>query len=159
MSATQQVRLSLGTIDMCRQKFYSQDFSGLDLTNKKMRQSMFMNCKFDGANLTEADCEGSDFFGSSFRETICYRTNFKDAKLAGTLFEPKDCFGMTITMQCQTFDGMRVSPIWLYGWLIFATMMRPVKMPAGEDLMNGVIAAIGAERYVKLRSMFTKRDL
>ena len=154
------VALSEVTIELSRQKFYGVDFSGKNLAKKKMRQSLFMSCKFDGADMTEADCEGSEFVGSTFRDTICYRTNFKDAKLAGTIFEPKDAFGMTITLQCQTFNNMKISALWFYAWLIFGSLMTPLKLPAGgENLMDGIIAAIGAERYVKLRSMFAKRDL
>lgn len=145
--------------DLCRKRFYNRDFKGKNLVKRKLRQSLFMQCNFDEADMSEADCEGSEFFGSTFRNTICYRTNFKDAKLAGTLFEPKDCFGITLTLQCKTFDGMKVSPLWWWGWIFFGTMLHPLTKLGQDDLRDGLIAHIGTERYLKLVSMFGKRDM
>lgn len=146
--------------DLSRRKFYSTDFSGQDLSHVRMRQSLFHRCNFDNANMTEADCEGSEFFGSTFRDTVCYRMNAKDAKLAATIFEPKDCFGMTVTLQCKTFDKMKVSTLWWLVWLMFASTMRPGKTVAEEEeWQNKMIAMIGSERYIHLRSLMTKREL
>jgi Pentapeptide repeats (8 copies) len=157
--ATIGLKQDFRSIDLCRKKHYNVDFSGQDLSKLKLRQSVFFCCNFDGADLTEADCEGSDFCSSTFRRTICYRTNFKDAKLSNTLFDPKDCFGMTVTLQCKTFEGMQPSQIWWYGFLFFLTMMRPLPGPVKEPLVDNLIAMIGAERYVNLKAMFQKRDL
>jgi uncharacterized protein YjbI with pentapeptide repeats len=145
-------------VDLSRKRMYNANFAGQDLSKLRLRQSLFYNCNFDGANLSETDCEGSEFFGSSFREAVLYRTNFKDAKLAGTVFEPKDCFGMTVTLQCKTFDQMKVSQLWWFGFLFFATMMKPDRFPVQEELLDKLIAMIGAERYVKLRNLFAKRE-
>src|SRR5678816_3146824 len=123
------------TEDLCGKKIYNRSFAGMNLAKKKLRQSLFFQCSFDDADLTDADCEGSEFVGSTFRRTICYRTNFKDAKLP-CIFEPKDCFGMTLTMQCQTFSGMKISPLWWWGWIYFATLMHPITLPGQEDLRD-----------------------
>jgi uncharacterized protein YjbI with pentapeptide repeats len=144
--------------DLSRQKIFSRDFSGQKLSHAKMRSSLFHRCNFDRADMTEADCEGSEFLGSTFRETICYRTNFKDAKLAGTVFEPKDCFGMTVTLQCKTFDGVKVSPLWWMMWAMFLTIMKPEKLN-GEDLIDRAILMIGPDRYLKLKTLLQKREL
>lgn len=142
--------------ELSKKRFYSVDFSKQDLRGARMRQSLFHNCNFDEADLTEADCSGSDFQGSSFDQTNCYRTNFKDAVLAGTKFNPRDCFGMTLTLQCRTFQGTRVGALWFYAWLLFATMMHPY---GGEtDMVDRVKIAIGPERWAKLRAMFGKRE-
>jgi len=145
--------------DLSRQKFYQHDFSGQDLSKMKLRQSLFHRCNFDNADLTEADCEGSEFFGSTFRDTVMYRTNCKDAKLASTIFEPKDCFGLTLTMQCKTFDKMKVSPMWWYAWLMFASLMIPGNVKESEELQNRLMQAVGAERYLRLRTLLAKREL
>ena len=145
--------------DLSRKKFYGRDFSSLDLSRLKLRQSVFYGCNFNYADMSETDCEGSEFFNSTFIDTICYRTNFKDAKLAGTTFAPKDAMGITLTMQCHTFDGMKVSPLWFLCWLLMGTMMKPGDGPLGNDLVDKVISAIGAERYVKLRGLFGKRNM
>ncbi len=143
-------------MDLSRQRFYSRDFSGQDLRKVSMRGSLFSSCNFDSADLSEADCTGSDFQGSSFDQTTCYRTNFKDATLAGTRFNPKDCFGMTLTLQCKTFQGMKVGALWFYAWLLFATMMHP--FGDTSDMVDRVVTAIGPERWVKLKALFGKRQ-
>jgi len=147
-------------VNLSNQKIYSKDFSGQDLSKLKMRNSLFYQCNFSNADLTETDCSGSEFFGSSFVDAICYRTNFADAKLAGADFRPKDCFGITLTMTCKTFDEMKVSPLWWLGLATFLTMMKPVKVGAkDEDLVDKLIGGVfGAERYVKLRALFSKRE-
>lgn len=145
--------------DLSKQKLYFKDFRYQDLTRARMRGSLFYNCNFDEANLTDADCEGSEFVGSTFRNSTCYQTNFRNAKLAATVFEPKDCFGMTITLRCATFTDMKVSQLWWFGWLIFATQMRPDRFPIQEQLLDNLIAMIGAERYTKLRALFEKRNI
>lgn len=146
--------------DLSRQKYYGVDFSQQDLRKAKLRQSTFHRCVFDEADMTEAECEGSEFVGSTFRNTICYRTNFKDAKLAATIFEPKDCFGMTLTLQCATFTNMKVSSMWWMVWLMFASMMKPGASTKEEEaLQNSLITAVGTERYVRLRSYMQKREV
>lgn len=142
--------------DLSRQRFYGRDFTGMDLRRAAMRSSLFMNCNFTNADMAEADCSGSDFQGSIFEQTNCYRTNFKDAVLANTKFNPKDCFGMTVSLQCKTFKGMKVGALWFFAWLLFATMMHPFGSEAG--LVDRVVEAIGAERWVKLKAVFGKRE-
>jgi uncharacterized protein YjbI with pentapeptide repeats len=145
--------------DLSRKKMYGIDFSGQDLSRLKMRQSLFHHCNFDNADMTETDCEGSEFFGSTFRETVMYRTNCRDAKLALTVFEPKDCFGITLTLQCKTFDKMKVSPMWWYVFLMFGALMLPGSVKDTEELQNRLIQCIGSERYVRLRALLAKREI
>jgi len=134
-----------------------EDFSYQDLSHADLSNSKFAQCNFDYADLSEANCSHSNFAGSSFKGSICYRTNFANAKLGATIFEPRDCYGMTVTLECGSFQNMHVSPLWWYAWLILLSLMLPVTEP-GDDLKSKLIAMIGAERYVKLRSMFSRRD-
>jgi len=145
--------------DLSRQKHYGVDFSGQNLSRLRMKQSLFHRCNFDNADMTEADCEGSEFFGSTFRDTVMYRTNCKDAKLAATIFEPKDAFGLTVTLQCKTFDKMKVSPMWWYTFICLATLMLPGNVKDQELMINALIQAIGPERYVRLRTLLQKREI
>lgn len=140
--------------------FNKRDFSGADLKEKCLKGSIFHDCNFDGADLSFADCSGCDFLGSTFRKTKCYKTNFKDSKLAATVFEPEDCFGMTITLQCSTFKNMRVSQLWWYGWLVFLSYMIPVSKSVEEEesIKSILVSAMGVERYVRLRAMFQRRE-
>lgn len=140
-------------------RFRGADFSGRDLSHCDLSRSEFLGCNFDRADLTRADCEGADFTGSTFRDSILYRTNFKDAVLAGTAFEPKDCFGVTITMECRTFRDMRVGGLWYYCWLILLSLTFPEGFPGAEEIRDRLIGLIGAERYVRLKAMFQRREM
>lgn len=144
---------------LARKKFSNHNFSGRDLSKHDLSYSLFHFCNFDRANLTEADCTGSDFLGSSFVDSICYRTNFKDARLMGTVFRPKEAFGITVTLQCDTFRGMQVSQLWWYGWLTLLTMTVPEGRPAQESVKDRLVGLIGAERYLRLKIMFRRREL
>jgi len=144
-------------MDLCRKRFYSVSFADQDLSGLKMTNSLYFRCDFDRANMSETDCTGSEFTGSSFRQTNCYRTNFTNAKLGNTIFEPKDLMGATFTMTCQTFDGARVSALWIFGMFMFIAMMKPTGTT--EPIIENLKAMIGAERYIKLRGLFQKRDI
>lgn len=140
--------------------FEGRNFDGMNLRKRKMTHSRFINCSFDRCDMTEADCEWCDFTGSTFRQSVCYRTNFKDAKLAGTVFEPVDCYGMTLTLQCDTFRGLTISQQHWFSWLMFAMMMKPAENgPVKIDLWERLITTIGAERYVRLKDLFARRNL
>jgi uncharacterized protein YjbI with pentapeptide repeats len=145
--------------DLSRKKLYNVDFSGQDLSHLRMRQSLFHCCNFDNADMTETDCEGTEFFGSTFRQTVMYRTNCKDAKLEMTVFEPKDCFGITLTLQCKTFARMKVAPLWWYVFIMFASLMQPGPEAEQELLQNRLIQFVGTERYVKLKTLLAKREI
>jgi hypothetical protein len=144
--------------DFSGKRFQGADFSGVDLRAAKFRGSDCIECKFNNADLSNADFEGANCFGSDFTNAKCNRTNFKDCVLAGTAFYPSDTFGMTITMRCETFDGMKVSKIWWWSWLYFALMMIPFKNEE-ENLHKVLISAMGTERYLRLRRLFPERTL
>lgn len=146
-------------MDFCRGRFYSVDFSGLDLSGLKMKYSLMHNCNFNNCNMSNTDCQGSEFFGSTFIDTNCYRTNFRDAKLANTIFAPKDAFGITVTLHCKSFENMRVPQLWYLSWLMLATMMIPDQTPIKENFKDKLIGVIGAERYVKLQNLLRKRNM
>jgi hypothetical protein len=143
--------------DLSGKRFNGRSFKGQKLAYRRMRGSVFLSCDFDDADLTKADCTNSDFTCSTFRNSVLYCCNFTNCRLAGTVFEPKDCFGMIVSLQCRTFDGMKVSPLWSFGWLAFFLQMN--HSGAAAAMPDEIIAAIGAEKYTKLMSMFSKRQL
>lgn len=146
-------------IDMSHSNHDHEDFSDRDFKGAKLNNSIFHYCKFDRSTLEDANCEFVDFTGSTFQDTNLRCCNMKDAVLAGTLFHPRDCMGITLTLKCDTFRGVRISQLWWMGFLIFASMMVPDKYPITEPLHDKLIAMIGAERYVKLRALFQRREL
>ena len=135
-----------------------EDYTGNNFRHGNLAHRRFENCVFDGADMSYCDCTGAQFIGCSFKETLCYRTNFRDAVLAASAFEPADCYGMTITLTCKTFQNVKISQQWWMGWLMFLTSMLPAKTPIKDDLHGKLIELIGAERYVRLKSMFERRD-
>lgn len=140
--------------------YVDEDFSGKDFRGESLSGAVYHQCSFDGANLSEVDCSYSDFSGSTFRNTNCYRTNFAHSKLAATVFEPSDCYGMTMTFECKTFENMRISQLYWYSWLMFAASMVPASGPVKDDIKSLLIGGvIGAERYIKLRDLFRRRDM
>lgn len=140
-------------------KFEGHDFSTQNLAKANMKGSIFRSCIFDRADMTEADCEGSDFSGSTFRKTLLTYANFRKAKMAATVFEPDDCYGITLTFDCKTFENVHIGQMWWYSWLTLTAAMLPAGKPVPGDLRAGLIALIGATRYLKLRDMFQRRNL
>lgn len=146
-------------VTLSRTVHEKEDFSGQHLVHADLSYAVFRDCNFDGADLTQANCSYSDFTNSTFRNSVLYRTNFAETKLAGIVFEPKDCYGIIISMTCETFRGARFSQLWWYGLLMFTSMTEPAAKPVQEPLADRLKALIGAERYVKLKLMFQGREL
>ena len=138
-------------------KYYREDFSGKDLAYADFRNASLIGCNFSNANCPYANFEAANCREANFTGTNLYRANFKDAALADSIFEPKDAFGMTITLNCETVDGMKIGKIWWFDWVMMALRMR-VPLPE-EDLELKIINAIGRERYIGLRQLFERRVL
>lgn len=147
--------IEMKSLSLTGRTFEGRDFGGENLRQADLHNSKFTRCNFDGVDMSFANCEGSNFAGSSFRGAICYCTNFKDARLGATIFEPKDCYGMTVTLKCGTFQNMHVSKLWYYCWLIMATLM----VAPEPEMKSLVIGVIGAEKYTRLRNLFARRDV
>lgn len=135
-----------------------KDFAGIRLVNADLSRRLFRNCNFDRADMEGANCSFSDFTGSSFMGTNCRETNFHRATLAATKFEPRDCYGMTISLTCSTFKNAQLGQLWWYAWLMFLSMTFPGEGPVKENLKDRLLALIGAERYVKLNELFRRRE-
>jgi len=147
------------TQSLTRQRFEKVDFSGQDLEKADLSFSVFHGCNFDGANMSESNCEGCDFTGSTFRRTKMYRLNGRNAKFAATIFEPIDCYGITLTFDCLTFQSVHIGQLWWYAILSMIASMWPAPAPVKEPLRDNLIALIGAQRYVKLKQMLQARQL
>lgn len=137
--------------------FFNKSFAGQDLSKQNLSHSTFICCDFDNADLSDADCSSASFSGCTMRKTKCTRTNFANAEL-GCVFHPSDCYGMTLTMSCKTFIGMKISKQWWFGWLYFAMQMVP-ELERGRDLRDNLKAMIGIDRYARLKEMFRTRQL
>ena len=134
-------------------KLYRADFSNQDLSHADFRCASLIGCDFSNSDLSYANFEAANCREAKFFATKLYRTNFKDAALADSIFEPKDAFGMTITLSCETVDGLKIGKLWWFVWVMLALRM---KVPE-EDLELKIINAIGRDRYIGLRQLFERR--
>lgn len=136
-------------------KFYAHDFSNRDLSHADFRGATLSECLFRETDLSYATFAGANCFRADFTGARLYRTSFENAIMTGAIFKPKDCFGITMTMTCESFNALQVDPMWFYGWLFLATQM---KLPEdAEHVRKELIAVIGAERFQRLKAVFEKR--
>ncbi len=143
--------------ELTKKKFFSKDFSNQDLSGQDLSHSEFTCCNFRDTNLSNANCSYSDFTGSVLDRTKCTHTNFMKSRLA-CVFKPSDAYGMTLTLECSTFKGMIISKLWWYGYVYFAMLMKP-EQDNGVDLHDKIIQAFGTERYLKIKSLFARREI
>lgn len=137
------------------QKFYGKSFVGEDLSHSDFRSATLIRCDFSDADLSYANFEGANCREAIFKNTRLYRANFKDAALADSIFEPKDAFGITLTMHCESFDGVKASPLW-YLCLIMLTLRMECPEP---ELDLKLISAMDPERYKGFRVLFDRRQM
>jgi hypothetical protein len=146
--------------NMAGQKFFNQNFRGMDFAKRDLRRCTFLHCCFDDADLTEADCTGSEFHGSTLRNTICRNTNFTLAKLHGTVFEPSDFYGMTMTFVCETFQDMKMARNVWNGYVFFALgLIKPPLDDDGFDPRHALIESMGREYFLEHFRKFKDRTL
>ena len=100
-------------------KLSNCDFSGLDLHGADFRQASVPYSNFRKANLRFANFESANLYACDFTDADCHRINLKDAVTSDAIMEPIDLFGATITLECRSFQGMKVSPGWWYGFLFY----------------------------------------
>lgn len=139
-------------------KFYDYDFSDRDLVHADFRGATVVNCKFDNSDLSYANFEGANCFRSSFVQSKLYHTSFKDAVLAEVNMDPRDMFGMTISVSCDTFDRLKLGPIWLASWLFLPTL-GVIPDPAREELKAVLTKMLGEERLKSLERIFANRQI
>lgn len=133
------------------------DFSERDLRREPMAYQIYNNCNFDGATLPD-DCSHTRFIQCSFRRTNCRGVNFMNSVFPACVWEPDDCYGMTITINCKTFENLHISQLWFYLWLMMAASMRPAAGPVTADLRELLISFIGQDRYLKLHALLVRRS-
>lgn len=84
------------------------DFSGMKLERADFRGATLVQCNFDNADCKYANFEGANCYGASFVHTNMHRANIANATFERSDFRPRDCFGMTMTLNCHTYNYMKV---------------------------------------------------
>lgn len=136
------------------QKFYGRSFADQDLSHADFRGATLCECDFSNSNLEYALFEGANCYRANFAQARLYHTNFKDAVLAQSRMDPRDAFGMTLSLTCDTFDRMELGERWLASWLYMATLAL---MP--DELRKKVRAIIGEPRMDALDRIFRERAI
>ena len=67
-----------------------QKFDGEDLTKADLSWFDFTDASFRGCNLTYVNFQGANLTGADLRDTICYKTRFRDGNLIGAFLEMVD---------------------------------------------------------------------
>lgn len=148
-------KLAKGDKNFRGMKLPGGSFVGQDLRRADFRASSLPGAKFNGSDLTYASFESANCSCIDTTDAILHRTNFKDADLAGCIWAPADCFGVTLTLECKTFQGMKILPGWWYGWIFYALLMKP----PSQELEDKLIAFMGTERYTVLRQQYARRQM
>lgn len=135
-------------------KLPDADFTGMDLKNADFRGCSLKLAKFNNANLTYANFESANCYGADFTDAILHRTNFKDANLSSVIFKPKDAFGITVTLECKSFQDMKITRNWWAGWLFYGLIME---VP-DKDARDRLIQAMGVDYWEVLRTQYATRQ-
>lgn len=133
-------------------KLSGANFDNLDLRGADFRNASVPFASFKNTNLKYANFEGANCCGADFTDANLHRANFKDANISNANWHAKDLYGVTLTMECRSFQGLDMSSGWWWGWIMYALLM---KAPSQED-KEKVIVAMGAERYRVLREQYMR---
>ncbi len=136
------------------QKMYDRNFKGQDLTHADFRGCTLVGCNFDNADLSYATLEGANCYKSTFRQTRLYHANLKDAVLAETIMDPRDLFGVSVSITCDTFDRMQLGERWIAAWLYMLTLCQMV-----DGFRQKIVELIGPKRVEALDRAFKERQL
>src|SRR6266446_7008663 len=107
-------------------KLHGANFSGLDLEKAYFRSASCPYANFEDTNCKMINAEGANFTLTKWRGSNLHRANLKDAIMSDSdLRGVKDFFGVTITMECRTWMGVKLDPGFWFGWIYYALLMEP----------------------------------
>ena len=136
-------------------KLSNSVFDDLDLHGADFRQASVPFSTFKRANLKFANFESANLYACDFTDADMHRVNLKDAILSDSIMEASDLFGATVTLDCRSFQGMKVSPGWYWGWAFYLLVMQPLN----KEVEEKVIQLLGPERYLVLRDQYARRRM
>lgn len=134
-------------------KLYRRDFNNVDLSKSDFRGATAIECNFDGCEMSYADCEGANFFGSSFKDTGMYRVNLTDAIMSESILEPKEIYGVNISLVCGSFDNVKISDAAFLSFINFALKMQP----KDQSIKTRLMELLGEDTLEKIRRLSAAR--
>jgi hypothetical protein len=137
-------------------KLHDVDFSGMNLEKADFRQASCHYANFSNTNCKFANFEGAGLMFTKWQGANCHRMNAKDASLCDAdMRGVTDFFGMTLTMQCDSWKGLKVDTGFWYGFLFYGLLMDP---PTEED-RDKLQIFFGPEKYEVLRNLYAVRQM
>lgn len=137
-------------------KLHGADFRGMDLEKADFRSAACHYADFRDTNCKYANFEGAGLMFTKWSGANCHRVNFKDASLCDAeMHGVTDFMGATFTMDCKSWQGIKVDSGFWYGFLFYGLLMEPPTEEAKEKLM----LFFGEERYKTLKNLYASRHL
>lgn len=137
-------------------KLYGADFTGMDLEKADFRSASCPYANFSSTNCRFTDFEGANLTCTNWNGSTLHRTNLKDATLCDAdMSEAKDFYGVTITMECRCFKGLKLKAGHWWGFLFYGLLMEPPTTEAKDKL----ILCFGEERYTTLKNLYANRRM
>jgi hypothetical protein len=136
------------------------DFRGLKLVHADFRGATIVQCLFDDADCKYACFDSANAWGSSFVGTNMHRASIANACFENADFRPRDCFGLTLSLHCRTFQGWKVDHDMMKLWFFMpVTWQLPEVKGAPGWWKQKIVAVLGQERVDKLKMVFDVRQV
>jgi len=138
-------------------KLHSANFSGMDLEKADFRGASLAYANFSGANCKFANFESANLTFTKWDDGNLHRANLKEAILSDAdMSKVSDFFGVTITMECSSFQGLKLPEGFWWGWVYYAAGLME---PPSEEAKEKLLLAMGIETYKVLREQYANRRL
>ena len=137
-------------------KFPGADFSGMDLEKADFRSASCPYANFENTNCKMINAEGGNFTMSRWSGSNLHRANFKDAILCEADWRGvKDFFGITLTMECRTWKGLKLDLGFWLGFLFYGKLMEAPTKEWEEKLE----VFFGPQHYKVLHDLYIQRQM
>jgi hypothetical protein len=130
-------------------------FRGQNLAHFDFRGATLSEVDFTGSDLSHANFEGANCWAANFTDAVLYKTNLRNAVLARSIMKPTVCFGVTLTISCDTIESMVINDKFWYAWLIVLSMMKAPSVDLGDRLVE----LIGAERHARYMAVLRDNNI
>jgi len=136
------------------------DFRGMKLQNADFRGATLVGCLFDDADCKYANFESANCWGASFVGTNMHRANIANACFENVDFRPRDCFGLTLTLHCKTFNNWKVDHDMMKLWFFMPVKWQLPEVKGRPGFwVEKIIGILGPERVEKLKMIFDVRQI
>jgi hypothetical protein len=137
-------------------KLHGADFTGMNLEKADFRSASCPYAVFKDTNCKFINAEGANFTCTSWGGSNIHRGNFKDAILCDADWRGvKDMFGITMTMECRTWQGLKLDPGFYYGFLFYGMLMEP----PSEEIKDKLITFFGVDHFKTLHKLYANRQM